>query len=32
MRKRFGAIHSETTEEFMEAAQKAWEQDLYYYH
>lgn len=31
MRRRFGAIHSETEEEFIELAQSAWDKDLLYY-
>ncbi|CAD8111428.1 unnamed protein product [Paramecium sonneborni] len=31
MRKRFGAIHSDSTEEYIQLAQTAWNKDLFYY-
>ncbi|CAD8107969.1 unnamed protein product [Paramecium primaurelia] len=31
MRKRFGAIHSDSTEEYIQQAQSAWNKDLFYY-
>lgn len=31
MRKRFGAIHSDNIEDFIDIAQKSWEKDLIFY-